>query len=497
MDLGSRISAVLAVDPSAPAVYAEVGDLTWGHVQAHVDALDTILDGRGLGAGTQVALVLRNRPAHLAATIATLATRRCVVTVSPLASDRSLAADLAATDAAAVVATGDDLARPGVLAAAQEDAALVIELTEDPSEPLRVRHEGDGRAPAAPDVAVRMLTSGTTGPPKRVDLTYRALEQSLRGVRHYESDPSEGVRLHTRAQVCTSPLVHISGLWNVVQAVVEGRPTALLERFAVEPFVAAVRRHQPPVCGLTPTAIRMILDADVAPSDLASLRALIVGTAPTPPGLVDQFLDAYGIPILVVYGATEFAGGVAGWTLKDFRSSWPAKRGGVGRAHPGVELRVVDETGAVLASGEIGILEVRSAQLDGVGGSRGDAWVRTNDLAWLDDDGFLFIAGRADDVINRGGFKVSPTKVAEVLQQHPGVREAGVTGLDDERLGAVPVAAVETTGNGSAPTEDELLAFAREHLAPYEVPRSILVVDTLPRTPSMKVSQPELRRLFG
>ncbi|MGH9186523.1 MAG: class I adenylate-forming enzyme family protein, partial [Acidimicrobiales bacterium] len=341
------------------------------------------------------------------------------------------------------------------------------------------------------------LTSSTTGRPKLVNLTYRALEQSLLNARHYEAADHSTPRLHDRAQLCVLPLVHISGLWPGLKGVVDGRPTALLERFDVTSFVEAVRRHHPSVCGLTPTAVRMLLDAQVRRDDLASLWAIRVGTAPTPPGLVDHFLAVYDIPLLTVYGATEFAGAVAGWTLRDFHQLWEAKWGSVGRVHPGVELRVIDpQSGAPLPCGEIGVLEARGAQLEGVGGATGDTWVRTTDLGSLDGDGFLFVTGRTDDVIVRGGFKVSPTKVAAVLQEHPAVREAGVTGVDDARLGAVPVAAVELANGRQVPSEDELLAYVRERLAPYEVPRSIRVVDALPRTPSMKVSQPALRLLF-
>jgi len=356
--------------------------------------------------------------------------------------------------------------------------------------------EGRPADAGRPGVAVRMLTSGTTGTPKRVDLTYRALEQSLASAVHYESAPG-GPELRATPAICWAPLVHISGLWAVVKNVADGRPTILMERFDPSAWAEAVRRHDLKVCGLTPTAVRMILDAGIPAATLSSLRAVIVGTAPMPPELVDRFVDTYGVPVLVVYGATEFAGAVAGWTRPEFEQWWTHKRGSVGRAHPGISLRVVDpDSGAVLPAGAVGLLEVQGRQLDGVGGATAGSWVRTTDLARLDSDGFLFVDGRADDVIIRGGFKVSPTKVAGVLEGHPAVREAGVTGLPDDRLGAVPVAAVEIVDGMTTPTEAELASFARRHLAPYEVPRTIRVVAALPRTPSMKVSQPQLRELF-
>ncbi|WP_197520823.1 class I adenylate-forming enzyme family protein, partial [Mycobacterium sp. E2238] len=136
--------------------------------------------------------------------------------------------------------------------------------------------------------------------------------------------------------------------------------------------------------------------------------------------------------------------------------------------------------------GEQGRIEVRTT---------GEDWVRTTDLGRVDADGFVFIDGRTDDVIIRGGFKVNPAEIVGVLRGHPAVRDAGVTGLPDERLGQVPVAAVELA-DGARAAPEELLAYVRERLSRYYVPARLLVVEELPRTPSLKVSQPALLELF-
>jgi len=129
--------------------------------------------------------------------------------------------------------------------------------------------------------------------------------------------------------------VHISGLWTVIKNVADGRPTILMDRFDPATWARCVRDHRLPVGGLTPSALRMVLDAGIPPSDLASLRGITVGTAPTPPDLVERFVAAFGVPVLTMYGATEFAGAVAGWTRPLFEQWWAAKRGSVGRAYPG------------------------------------------------------------------------------------------------------------------------------------------------------------------
>jgi acyl-coenzyme A synthetase/AMP-(fatty) acid ligase len=281
-------------------------------------------------------------------------------------------------------------------------------------------------------------------------------------------------------------------MWRTIQALVDGRRISLLERFSVEGWRDGVRRHRPKVSSLVPTALRMVLDADLPREDLASLRAVTSATAPLPPETAVAFEEKYGIPVLPLYGATEFAGGVAGWTLKDHEKWSRAKRGSVGRAHPGCELRIVNpEDGRVLAAGATGLLEVRSAQLGSEAG-----WVRTTDLAELDADGFLWIRGRADNAIIRGGFKIAPSEVAEVLERHPAVHEAAVVGIADERLGALPVAAVELEPGAPPVDGEELRSFAGQHLAKYQVPARIEIVEALPRTPSLKVSEPGVRALF-
>ena len=216
------------------------------------------------------------------------------------------------------------------------------------------------------------------------------------------------------------------------------------------------------------------------------------GSGPRDREFAHRFKQRYGVPILDAYGATEFAGGVAGWTWPDWQRHGQHKRGSVGKANQGVQLRIVDESsGADLPAGKVGLLEVRARQLGH------DDWVRTTDLAELDADGFLYIRGRSDDAIIRGGFKVLPAEVAEQLKRHPAVFDACVVGLPDERLGAVPAAAVELRSGVAAPTEAELLAMLRAELVSYQIPVRIAIVEALPRTPSMKISQPEVKALLA
>ena len=183
---------------------------------------------------------------------------------------------------------------------------------------------------------------------------------------------------------------------------------------------------------------------------------------------------------------------MAGWTLADFKEHWSAKRGAVGRLNAKVEARIVaPESGDELPVGEQGLLELRAPNV-----GDGQGWVRTTDLAEIDVDRFLYIRGRHDGAIIRGGFKIMPEDVLKAVQAHPAVREASVVALPDRRLGQVPaVAWIAREGQGHV-TGEEIRAWLKEQLLPYQVPVAMKRVDDLPRTPSLKPSLPEVRALF-
>ena len=481
--LPARIARILAVDPSAGAIEFEQRWRTWGELSETVAAIAALVDRPGL----EVGILLRNRPASVGALLGVLRAGGCVVTINPGRGRDRTRADIAALDLPVVVGEAGDL-RDLVPEASRATTVAV----DDLAAPLEVTTSADRPASARPRVAVRMLTSGTTGPPKRIDLTYPTMERVLAGAKHYESNRDETVRLRTGVAVVNSPLVHLGGLFRVLQCINDGRAFSLLERFTVDSWADAVRRHRPATASLVPAALRMVLEADLDPADLESLRSVVSGTAPLDPDDADAFAAKYGVPVLVSYAATEFGGGVAGWNLEDHRALWAEKRGSVGRAHAGCELRIVDtETGDPLGSDAEGLLEVKAGQLADGG------WVRTTDLARIDSDGFLWILGRADQAIIRGGFKVRPEDIRAALERHPAVRGAAVVGRGDRRLGAVPVAAVELrVGVSVAVGAADLLDYAEGVLARYELPTDIRVVDELPRTDSGKVDLAAVASLF-
>jgi acyl-CoA synthetase (AMP-forming)/AMP-acid ligase II len=193
--------------------------------------------------------------------------------------------------------------------------------------------------------------------------------------------------------------------------------------------------------------------------------------------------------VLLMYGATEFAGIICGWSVREF-AFLGKKRGSVGRPRPGMQIRVVSqETGEPLPSGEYGLIEAIVPRI-------GTEWVRTTDVGRIDEDGFLFLQGRADDAIIRGGFKIIPDEVSDVIRQHPQVGDAAVVGLPDKRLGAVAGAVVEPAANCELPGEDDLRAFLKDRLPSYKVPDRFAFVGEIPRTTTMKPQRQQLIALF-
>jgi acyl-CoA synthetase (AMP-forming)/AMP-acid ligase II len=455
--------------------------------------VENSLAAAGLGPGAAVGLVLRNHPAMVGAMLGVLLADSCIVTINPSHGDAGLASDIRNLRLPAVVALPSDWQRPGVVEAAGGALGLRVGIDPPTCQPVAgLERPGPGPfrdGAQGPDaIAVEMLTSGTTGPPKRIPLSYQSFEHTVAAAgAHYSSGRTPEIRLRSGVAIVASPLVHMSGLFRTLLNICEGRKIALLERFRVPDFVDLVVRHRPRAVSLVPSAMSMVLDAAVPPEVFSSVEVVTSGTAHLPVDVQTAFEDRYSVAVLPSYGATEFAGGVAGWNLALHRQWAEAKRGSVGRPQNGREVRVVSiEDGSERPAGEQGRIEVRTT---------GGDWVQTTDFGRVDADGFVFIDGRTDDVIVRGGFKVTPADVVEVLRTHPAVRDAGVTGLPDARLGQVPVAAVELL-HGAQATPEELLDYVRERVSRYQVPARLVVVDELPRTPSLKVSQPGVRELF-
>ncbi len=277
-----------------------------------------------------------------------------------------------------------------------------------------------------------------------------------------------------------------AGIYNALFGLRAGAPLVLMDRFDTTTFANLVHRHHIRSTVLPPAAIVM-LNGDPHIANLEPLRYVRSITAPLSPFHARRFRERFGVFVLNGYGQAEL-GEVIGWTAADAKAH-PERVGAVGRPHPGVSIRLdaADPEGV----GELQIQPPVSPS-DGVQEALGDrldidGYVRTGDLARVDEAGFVWIEGRVSDVINRGGNKVFPDQVEEVLATVAGVRDVAVVGRPDERLGEVPVAFVV----GEVP-DDELVAACRSQLAPYKVPVRFERVPSIPRNAVGKILRREL-----
>lgn len=474
-----RFAAGLASYGDRPCIEFEGRWYSGAEVAAYGAAVTAQLDAAGLVSDAPVALVVRNRYPHAAAVIGALAAGRPAVMIYSFQSPEAIAADIERVDAAAVLAEPQDWTDP-VRAAAHRSGAAGVALG---AEVTAVAGAGTTRQRPRVDGALTILTSGTTGPPKRFVVRAEVLEHTVFSVTGGQAAPDEPPEL------VYWPLGGIGGVCQLVTGVYVGKRMVLMERFSVPGWVDVVKTHRLQRVGVQPAVVRMLLEADLPAADLSSLQYVMSASGPLDVPTRDAFEQRYGIPVLTAYGATEFAGSVCAWTPDLYREFGARKRASSGRALPGVQVRIIDgDTGAAVPAGGRGILTAKVPLL-------GPDWVRTTDIASIDEDGFITLHGRADGAINRGGFKIIPETIRGVLISHPEVRDAGVVGVPDARLGQVPFAAVETV-EGATVSEADLLAAVRAVLPAHHVPVSVVFVDELPRTPSLKVSVPGVTGLY-
>jgi long-chain acyl-CoA synthetase len=461
-------------DPSGLLLHAAGRDHTLEEVRARATAIASALADAGIDVGAPVGVMLPDAEV-LPALFGVWRRGGAHLPLNPRLGDSDLAHVLDAVDPAAVVTTTEHVDRFG-------DRPVVVIADGRPT--LRPGVVGTRRFDA--DVALVQLTSGTTGRPKPVLLTHSGVLPLLENVvASLRSEPSSGPPMPNLVPVSLSLW---AGIYQVLFARVVGAPVVVMDGFATAEFARLVERFAIRSTVLPPAAMTMLSD-DESITSLAPLRYVRSITAPLSPLQARRFRDRFGIAILNCYGQTEIGGEIIGWTGADAKEH-PEKLGAVGRPHAGVEVRVDEESSELqvltpaLSAGYADGRDLDDRLTD-------DGWFRTGDVGRVDADGFVWIDGRLGDMINRGGLKVFPGEVEEVLRLSPAVADVAVAGLPDERLGEVPWAFVVPVA-GSSPTTDDLAALCREHLAPYKVPVRFEVVGALPRNDVGKVLTREL-----
>lgn len=439
------------------------------------------------GIERRVAFVARNQPDGLAAFLGLLAAGCSIRMVYPFQSAEAMASELGRLDVDTVVAAERDFSSEvmEVINARELGAIALGDMNaRQLSAPRRWGGGGPKRNPR-----VTLLTSGTTGPPKEFALPYELI------LEHFSSiGLTPGAELGTGSKIPSLvyfPVSNISGLYSTLSPLLNGIPIVLLDKFDLGEWRRFVARYRPQDFGIPPLGIKMLLDAGVDREELSFMRSLGVGAAPIDINIHRQFEECYDIALLPAYGATEFAGAVAAMTWGLWKEWGKTKLGSVGRALCGMQIRIVDpESGEELTPGNVGIVEVKCPRV-------GNINLLTSDLGLLDEDGFLFLKGRADGAIIRGGFKLLPSKIEAALLLNPAIASAAVVGIDDNRLGQVPGAVVVLKPDAQDFTRYELESELRRHLPATHIPGRWCLVEELPKTVSLKVDIPALKALLS
>ena len=478
--LSELCSKLLERDPAGQAVQFEGKWRNWGWVQSIARQVHRELEAIG---GAPVSFVARNHAAALAGLVGLLSQERTVRMIYAFQSPAAMAASIEKLGSPAVLLMESDLT-PEIVAVVERCGMRAIILADQGASTAIA---GPPREPEPTEghPTIDILTSGTTGPPKQFPIRHDVFAHMMlnQGSPVLE-DPT------APPFMMAFPFGNIAGLSMLVGSFLQGQRIMLLERFSLEAWRDYVVTYRPTASGLPSSAIPMILDAKIPQENLASLKYITTGAAPLDTAVQKRFQDTYDVRVLLIYGATEFGGPVAGMTPALDAQWGDAKLGSSGQALPGAQLRVRDqETGEILEGGGVGLLEVVSPRM-------GPEWIATSDLVRIDEDGFLYCIGRADGAIMRGGFKVLPESVEQVIRTHPAVASVAVVGLSDPVLHQVPVAVVQMRTGVEAPSVEDLKGFVREHLPSPHVPAMWRVVDNMPLNSAYKIDRAAVRALF-
>lgn len=362
------------------------------------------------------------------------------------------------------------------------------------------------------DITVLMYTAGTTGLPKGVPQTHNSYSYYvLQNVNPPDPEVAE-------TNLITMPLYHVAGMQALLAAIYGGRTVALMKQFETKEWFETAQREKVTRVMLVPTMLKRIVDdPDFDKYDLSSIRVITYGAAACPLEVIKKTLERFpGRTLINAFGGTETSSTIAMLRAEDQiitgKESEEEKEkklkrlaSSIGRPLDDVEVQIRDEEGRVLPPGQIGELVVRGPRImkgywkDEEKTKKAftpDGWYRTGDTGYIDEEGYIYLTGRADDLIKRGGEYISPEEVENVLYTHPKIEEAAVIGVPDVEWGHQPRAIV-VLKKGQTATPEEIMEYCRERLAGFKRPRSVIFVNELPKSATGKILRRVLRDQYG
>jgi long-chain acyl-CoA synthetase len=475
--------------------------LTWAEVDGHVDAVAAGLSGLGAAPGDRVAIQLGNTPDFPIVYFGALRAGLVAVPVNT-GYTREEVAHCLRDSGAAVLVTNRSGAAVGLDLARELDSLRAVVVADVETAPAGATSLDDLGVPVGPvdavgggeDLAVLIYTSGTSGRPKGAMLSHRALLANLDQCARIDPPAIAA----DDVVLLVLPLFHIYGLNAGLGPVAREAATGLLiERFdPVDTLAEIGRRHVTNVVGAPPMYVAWSMLPDVEDA-FSSVRLAVSGAAPLPSAVLQRVLDVTGHHVFEGYGLTETAP-----VLTTTLMSEVAKPNSIGRAVPGVELRLLDDQGQPVEEGDPGEIVVRGANVfsgywpDGSGGPDVEGWFATGDVAYMDDEGDLFLVDRRKELILVSGFNVYPREVEDVLAGHPDIEEAAVMGVPHPYTGE-SVKALVVLRSGARLSAEDVIAHCAVSLARFKCPTSVEFVAELPHSAIGKVSKGRLREAAG
>lgn len=364
--------------------------------------------------------------------------------------------------------------------------------------------DGTDLAETDETIAIQLFTSGTTAAPKAAVLRHTNLVSYILGTVEFASAPEEDAAL-----VCVPPY-HIAGIAALLSSVYAMRRILMLPAFEPQAWLALVVTERATNAFVVPTMLSRIVAAMDAKGhgDISSLRAVAYGGGRMPTELIDRALDLFpATGFTNAYGLTETSSTVALLGPDEHRAAHRAsdpevraRLSSVGRPLPSIELEIRDDEGNVLPAGEPGEIYVRGDQVSGEYKERSaldaQGWFPTRDAGWIDAEGYLFLAGRADDVIVRGGENISPGEIEDVLLAHGAIADAAAVAVPSAEWGEAVGIAIACRPEHGRPTEAALCTLIKDRLRSSRVPERIVFVDALPYNEMGKLLRREVRKLF-
>ena len=463
---------------------------TFAELDRRVDAVSRWLAAAGLRPGDRLALLAKNGADFVQVAHAVPRLRAVLVPLNVRLTAGELAWQVQDCGAAFLAYDPPNAAKAAELAEMLPPlrALSVSEVAERPHRPSKSMNPGLDWVDLSALHTI-IYTSGTMGRPKGAMLTFGNHFSSAVG-----SALNLGLHGDDRWLACL-PLFHVSGLAILLRGVIYGIPVVLHEEFDPAAANKSIDEEGVTIVSVVANMLQRMLEARGDRPYSPTLRCVLLGGGPVPRPLLEECARR-GVPVVQTYGLTETASQVATLAPEDALR----KLGSAGKPLFPMEVRIAGEDGGFIPRGELGEIVVRGHTVTPGYFNRSeeteralrDGWLHTGDIGYLDNEGFLYVLDRRDDLIISGGENVYPAEVEEALRSHPDVLDAGATGLPDERWGQVVVATISLR-KGATVGQEELLQFCRERLASYKVPKRLRFAETLPRNAAGKLLRHALR----